>query len=166
MRFWTGNIDYIIRTQKENKWERKNSDLLSDGTLRGFKVDGLFFHAMLLFSFDLVKRDISDSFPTPLLNMNLELKSQRFNKMEVSFREYEGFQVCQEYNLQSNSPYWAMLPLADETWVYGIWEYQYRKQHKSKFLFLDPPMHSRLLSVHVAKFINFHLKQTKIPSTM
>lgn len=29
--------------------EKENSDLLSDGTLRGFKVDGLFFHAMLLF---------------------------------------------------------------------------------------------------------------------
>jgi len=88
---------YHQNTEREQV-RKKNSDLLSDGTLRGFKVDGLFFHATLLFIFDLVKRDISDSFPTPLLNMNLELKSQRFNKMEISFREYEGFQICQEYN--------------------------------------------------------------------
>lgn len=63
MHFWTGNIDYIIRTQKESEREKK-CVLLSDGTLRGFKVDGLFFHAILLFVFDLVKRDISDRFPT------------------------------------------------------------------------------------------------------
>ena len=88
---------YHQNTEREQVRKKKLWLALS-GTLRGFKADGLFFHATLLFIFDLVKRDISDSFPTPLLNMNLELKSQRFNKMEISFREFEGFQVCQEYN--------------------------------------------------------------------
>lgn len=97
MRFWTGNIDYIIKTQKESKWEKK-CVLLLGSTLRGFKVDGLFFHATLLFIFDLVKRDISDRFLPPLLNVNLDLRSQRFNEMKNSFREYEGFQVSKEYN--------------------------------------------------------------------
>jgi hypothetical protein len=58
-----GNIDYVIRTQKEDK-EGKNVSCSQHSTLRGFKVDGLFFHATLLFIFDLVKRDIFDRFPT------------------------------------------------------------------------------------------------------
>lgn len=56
---------WLYYQNTETEWERKQKCvLLSDGTLRDFKVDGLFFHAILLFIFDLVKRDISDRFPT------------------------------------------------------------------------------------------------------
>lgn len=50
--------------RKRESEKEKKCVLLSNSILRGFKVDGLFFHATLLFIFDLVKTDISDRFPT------------------------------------------------------------------------------------------------------
>lgn len=58
-------IYWLYYQDTEREWERKKKCvLLADGILWGFKVDGLFFHATFLFIFDLVKRDISDRFPT------------------------------------------------------------------------------------------------------
>lgn len=56
----------MIKSSENRNRVRKGKKcvLLSDGTLRGFKVDGLFFHATFLFILDPVKKDISDRCPT------------------------------------------------------------------------------------------------------
>lgn len=54
----------IILWEHKERERKKKCVLLSDDTLWGFKVDGLFLYATLLLIFDLVKRDISDRFPT------------------------------------------------------------------------------------------------------
>lgn len=55
-----------------------------------FKVDGLFFHTMHFFILDLVQESFLTGLQLPLRGKNLEWRSQRFNGMENSFREYEG----------------------------------------------------------------------------
>lgn len=55
--------------------------LLSDYTLRGFKVSGLFFHSRHLFIFDLVKRDISDRFPTTMTESEPGTEKSKLKKI-------------------------------------------------------------------------------------